>query len=224
MPQFTGSPREVTEQRNKWLREQSEAGRIPQRAVVNQVTKSLEENYTRLRDAPQALANIEKAKELIPSANMFQGSLGEQKLAVAKFFNNNLGTSINLTGVSTAEELRSRIFFNIMDNLKKMDAQPSQLQQQIMQDALGKLGTDPSALANILDAFGDVIRDKVGAYDKQVSEASGVGVNWPHRITVPARRGAAEAIREFATEAEAAAAGLAPGTRIRIGGKSGTWR
>lgn len=175
------SPRE----RDKALARVGEQGREGNRVVISQVVKGLEDNYSRLRDAPQALANLEKAKSLIPASNMFQGSLGEQKLNVAKFFNNNLGMSINLTGVASAEELRSRIFFNIMDNLKKMDAQPSQLQQQIMQDALGKLGTDPSALANILDAFGETIRDKVGAYEKQVGEAETMGIRWPHKIALP---------------------------------------
>lgn len=207
------------------IKRQGDADKIGREAVVRQVTKGLEDSYTKLREAPQALANIEKAKDLIPDAKAFQGSLGEQKLAAAKFFNNNLGMSINLSGVESAEELRSRIFFNIMDNLKKMDSQPSENQQRIMQEALGKLGTDPNALPRILDAFGDVIRDKVTAYEKQVEEAKTSGVNWPHRISIPARSASQSGgVREFATEAEAAAAGLAPGTRVKIGGKTGTWK
>lgn len=194
LPTLADAPSGLTPKgKQEWLLKEIESrkakGQQGDKIVQTQVTKSLEDNYTRLRDAPQAIANIEKAKALIPQARLFQGSLGEQKLAAAKFFNNNLGMTINLTGVNSAEELRSRLFFNIMDNLKKMDAQPSQLQQQIMQDALGKLGTDPGALPSILDAFGDVIRDKVSAYDKQVDEAKNSGINWPHRITLPPASG-----------------------------------
>lgn len=215
--------------KQEWLmneaKKQGDAEKVGRDAVVRQVTKDLGDAYTKLRDAPQAIANIERAKALIPDSKAFQGSLGEQKLAAAKFFNNNLGMSINLSGVESAEELRSRIFFNIMDNLKKMDSQPSENQQRIMQEALGKLGADPNALPRILDAFGDVIRDKVAAYDKQVEEAKTSGVNWPHRISIPQRNSPSSgAVREFATEADAAAAGLAPGTRVKIGGKTGTWK
>lgn len=153
-----------------------------------QIVKGLEENYTRLRDAPQQLENIEKAKSLIPSARSFQGPLGEQKLWAAKFFNSNTPITIDLTGVGSAEELRTRIFMNVMDNLKKMDAQPSQLQQQIMQDSLGKLGTDPDALPKVLDAYGDAIRDKVGLFQQQVDEAKSNGINWPHKINVKPRQ------------------------------------
>ena len=200
------------------MKDDAETGKATNKAII----KELAENYSRLRDAPQALGNIEKAKALInKDSRIFQGSLGEQKLAVAKFFNNNLGMNINTSGVENAEELRSRIFFNIMDNLKKMDAQPSQLQQQIMMESLGKLGTDPGALPKVLDAFGEVIREKVAGYDKQVKEAEGKNIRWPHRIDIPKGQGG---IPEFATEAEAAAANLAPGTRVKIGGKTGTWR
>lgn len=155
-----------------------------------QILKGLEENYSRLRDAPQQLQNIEQAKALIPSARKFQGPLGETKLAVQSFFNNNIpGMRMNLGSVMNAEELRTRVFMNIMDNLKKMDAQPSQLQQQIMMESLGNLGKDPDALPRVLDAFGDAIRDKVGVYQQQVEEANSIpGVRWPHKIRLPEKQ------------------------------------
>jgi hypothetical protein len=40
----------------------------------------------------------------------------------------------------------------------------------------------------------------------------------------PTSPSGAGTVREFNTEAEAAAAGLAPGTRVKIGGKTGTWK
>lgn len=137
------------------------------------------ENYDRLRNVPDALKNIEEAKLLIPSAKNFMGPAGETLLESAKFLNNRLGMQLDAKGVKSAEELRSRIFFNIMDNLKKLDAQPSQQQQQVMQDSLGKLGTDPKAMSSILDAYGDSLRRKVDLHNKEIESSERRGVQFP---------------------------------------------
>jgi hypothetical protein len=142
--------------------------------------KSTRQTYDQLKQAPVALQSIEKAKALIPSAKGFMGPGGEPLLEAAKFLNNRIGTSINTEGVKSAEELRTRIFFNIMDNLKKMDAQPSQMQQQIMMESLGKLGTDPNALPAVLDAFADVIKGKVQLHNTEVEGAISRGVKFPY--------------------------------------------
>lgn len=136
--------------------------------------------YDQLKQAPTALLNIEKAKALIPTAKGFVGTGGQTLLEAAKFLNNRLGLSIDTAGVTSAEELRSRIFFNIMDNLKKMDSQPSQQQQQIMQESLGSLGTDPNALPRVLDAFAEVIRGKIDIHNKEVGSAIARGVKFPY--------------------------------------------
>jgi hypothetical protein len=140
--------------------------------------------YDQLKQAPVALASIEQAKALIPAAKGFMGPGGETLLDAAKFLNNRVGTTINTEGVKSAEELRTRIFFNIMDNLKKMDAQPSQMQQQIMQEALGKLGTDPNALPAVLDAFASSIKGKVQLHNAEVQGAAQRGVKFPYDPTI----------------------------------------
>jgi len=142
--------------------------------------KSSRATYDQLKQAPVAIKSIEAAKALIPQAAGFMGPAGEALLGAAKFLNNRVGTNINTEGVKSAEELRTRIFFNIMDNLKKMDAQPSQMQQQIMQQALGNLGTDPNALPQVLDAFAGVMKDKVAIHNKEVSSAIARGVKFPY--------------------------------------------
>ena len=142
--------------------------------------KSTRTNYDALRSAPTALKNIEEAKALIPAAKGFMGPGGEALLEAAKFLNNRIGTSINTEGVKSAEELRSRVFVGVMENLKKMDAQPSTYQQKVMEDALGKIGTDPTALPAVLDVFGDIIRDKVGIHNREVVGAVARGVKFPY--------------------------------------------
>ena len=146
--------------------------------------KSTRATYDALKQAPVALDSIEKAKKLIPAAKGFMGPGGESLLEAAKFFNNRLGTSINTEGVKNAEELRTRMFFNVLDNLKKMDAQPSQQQQAIMQDAFGRLGTDPNAVPQILDAFADTIRGKVAIHNQEVAGAVQRGVKFPYDPTI----------------------------------------
>ena len=149
-------------------------------AAQTEFMKSSRSTYDQLKLAPQAIANIEQAKALIPSAKGFMGPGGEGMLQAAKFLNNRLGTQIDIKGIKSAEELRSRIFFNIMDNLKKMDAQPSQMQQAVMMDSLGKLGTDPNALPDVLSAYEDAIRGKVDLYNREVQGAVKRGVKFPY--------------------------------------------
>lgn len=142
--------------------------------------KSSRATYDQLKQAPVALDSIEKAKALIPQARGFMGPGGEGMLEATKFLNSRLGMNVNTAGVKSAEELRTRIFFNIMDNLKKMDAQPSEMQQKIMADALGRLGTDPNAMPEVLDAFANSIRGKVDLYNQEVSGAVQRGVKYPY--------------------------------------------
>jgi hypothetical protein len=116
---------------------------------------------------------------------------------VASFLNNRLGTNIATEGVEDATVLRSRLFTGVIENLRKLDAQPTQAQQQVLQDAIGNLGTDPNALPRVLDAFGDILREKVGAYNAEVTDAESRGVKFPYNpvIKLPeAKRPAAEQI------------------------------
>jgi hypothetical protein len=188
--------------------------------IVNTFTPASEEaqkefmrsarvNYEALRNAPVTLQNIEEAKALIPGAKGFMGPGGEPFLQAAKFLNNRLGASIDVAGIKDAEELRSRLFVGIMDNLKKMDAQPSEMQQRVMMDALGKLGTDPNALPAVLDAYAGVIRGKVDIHNQEVQGAATRGVKFPYDpvIKLPDLQkpgGSAAAPQSFPTPSRAA--------------------
>ena len=136
---------------------------------------------TALRNSKGAIDNINKAITLIPSSAQFMGPGGEPLLNATSFLNNRLGLSINTKGVTDATELRSRMFNNIIDTLKKLDSTPTQKQQDTLQEALGTLGTDPNALPNVLRAFQDVIRGKVEDYNADVTEAEKRGVKFPYK-------------------------------------------
>jgi hypothetical protein len=111
----------VSEQQQKLdLQNQAAGTGEAQKLGVQNIMKTAEQ----LQNSSATLSNIEHAKELIPKASSYAGSLGGTKLAMTKFFNNNLGMNINVEGVKSAEELRSSLFLQIMDNLKKMDAAP----------------------------------------------------------------------------------------------------
>lgn len=142
--------------------------------------KGLRSRYDQLQSAPATLDNIEKAKALVPKAGTFVGSGAQAKLAAAKFLNNNLGTSISIEGVKSAEELQSRLFMGIMENLKKVDSQPSESQQAALQKGIGEIGTDPQALPRVLDVFGDIIRQKVDIHNKEAKGAMERGVKFPY--------------------------------------------
>jgi len=167
--------------------------------------KETRDTYGRLKDAPSVLDNIEKAKGLVKGAKGFMGPGGESLQQAASFLNNRLGTKIDTKGVSDAAELRSRLFFGIMDNLKKLDSQPTAQQQDALQAALGSLGTDPNALPRVLDAFGDTVRNRVERHNQEVTGAETRGVKFPYdpKITLPERAAAvaATAIPPAAIEA-----------------------
>jgi hypothetical protein len=137
--------------------------------------------YNTLKNAPAMLGNMEEAKKLIPSAKSFMGPGGEPLLNAASFLNNRLGTGINVQGITDATELRSRLFNGVIENLRKLDAQPTQAQQQVLQEAVGSLGTDPNALPRVLDAFGGIVKDKVNLYNAEVTDAESRGVKFPYK-------------------------------------------
>ena len=152
--------------------------------VQAELMKELRVTFNALKNAQPTLDNIEAAKALVPTAKGFMGVGGEPLLAAASFLNNRLGTKIDTQGVTDANVLRSRLFFGILDNLKKLDSQPSQSQQAAMQEALGSLGTDPNALGRVLDAFGDSIRTKVDSFNTEVSDAETRGIKFPYSATI----------------------------------------
>lgn len=146
-----------------------------------------------LRNAPDTLKNIDAAKKLIPTASTFMGKGGEPLMAAASFLNNRLGMSISTQGVTDATVLRTRLFEGILDNLKKLDSQPSQEQQRVLAEALGNLGTDPTALGQILDRIGETVRARVDRYNVDVDEAERRGVKFPFKPQIKLPSSAAPA-------------------------------
>lgn len=191
--------------------------------------KDISNTRKELRTTTVVLDNIEKAKELIPEASNFMGAGGDAYLTAAKFLNNRFGSNIDVQGVKSAEELRSRLFMGVLDNLKKLDSQPTQQQQQALQEAFGRLETDPNALPQVLDVIGDALRTKVDLYNKDVTDAEARGVKFPFKpqIDLPPQK----IIRENSfPNADAAGQilkqrGAKPGDRVRvnIGGQTGTF-
>ena len=155
-----------------------------------QYIQDIAKERTVLRTAPDTIKNIEAAIKLIPTASTFMGKGGEPLLAAASFLNNRLGLSINTQGVTDATVLRTRLFEGILDNLKKLDSQPSQEQQRVLSEALGNLGTDPAALEQILNRIGETVADRVDRYNTDVNESEARGIKFPFKpqITLPQRQ------------------------------------
>ena len=153
--------------------------------VQGQMGETLVKNFETLQNIPTALKTLDRAAELAPQS--FAGSFGEQKLEIAKFFNNNLGISINTEKVKNTEELRSALFINVMENLKKLDASPSQEQQRVLQQSMGSIATDPQALPRVINTYKQILIDKAESHNKKVEQAiSGPAkMEFPFDIRVP---------------------------------------
>jgi hypothetical protein len=169
--------------------------------ALKQYMKAASDTHTSLKQAPSVLQNIEDAKRLVAGAKGFMGTGGETMLNITKFLNNRLGTDINTEGVKSAEELNSRLFMGILDNLKKLDSQPSQSQQAAMKEALGNLGTDPNAMNNVLDVFGDILRNKVEIYNQEVTDAEARGVKFPYNPVIKLKERTPANTGDIATDA-----------------------
>lgn len=171
--------------------------------AMKEYMKDVSDQRKMYSSAPAVLENIEKAKALIPAAKGFMGTGGEGMLEAAKFLNNRFGMAIDPKGIKSAEELRSRLFMGVMDNLKKMDSQPTQAQQAALQEAVGKLGSDPNALPQILDIMADALRTKIDLYNADVTEAEKRGVKFPYKpqIDLPPKPSTAGAGRGAASGA-----------------------
>lgn len=149
--------------------------------------KKQADNYEKLRDVPATLANMDRAKQLaLTQARDFMGPFGESKLAITKFIRSNIPgmENLNTAGVTNAEQLQSTLFNQVMDNLKKMDASPSQYQQQVMQEAFGTLRTDPQSVPKIIDVFADILRNRVAIHNQTVKSAEERGTVFPYNINV----------------------------------------
>lgn len=143
------------------------------------------QNFETLQNIPSAIKTLDRAAELAPKS--FAGSFGEQKLELVKFFNNNLGTNINPTKVANTEELRSALFTNVMENLKKLDASPSQEQQRVLQQSMGSIATDPNALPKVINTYKQILIDKAEQHNKKVEQAEKgpAKMEFPFDIRVP---------------------------------------
>lgn len=155
-----------------------------------EMASALVKNFDMLKDIPTQIETLSRVKELAPTS--FAGSLATQKLDAAKFLNNNLGLNIAKNKIVNTEELNTVLFTNIMDNLKKMDAQPSQMQQIEMKKGLGNIGTDPDALPKVIDVYTRVLEGKAREHNRRVKEtASGPsGTKFAYDITIPLRSNA----------------------------------
>ena len=147
--------------------------------------QDLVKEFSLLKSIPSQIQNLDKVEKLAVSP-AYLGSGAEAKLAITKFFNNNLGTNINADKVSNTEEMRSALFQSTMENLKKVDAQPSQMQQQIMQQAFGTIGTDPQAIPKIVTVYKDILISKANEHNARVkqSEEGPAKMKYAYDITV----------------------------------------
>lgn len=153
--------------------------------VQSKMGEGLVEQYSTLKNIPIEIANLNKAATLAPKS--FAGTFAQQKTDAAKFFNNNFGTKIAVDKINNTEELGSRLFQSTMENLKKMDASPSQYQQKVMQQAFGTITTDPTSLPKIIEIQKEALTSKAKQHNLQVqqSQQGPAQLQFPYSITIP---------------------------------------
>lgn len=173
-----------------------------------EAVKELRDTYKQLKTAPVDIANLRKAAELATSeGRKYMGTGGQAFLSAAKFLKNRLNVEIDPKAISDAEVARSALFQNVLNNLRKLDAQPSQQQQQIMQEALGSLDTDPDALPRVVQIYEDVIRGRVEQHNREVQQVKEKGITMPYDLAIKLPERAATPEQKPAPGAAAPAGG-----------------
>lgn len=173
-----------------------------------EAVKELRDTYKQLKTAPVDIANLRKAAELATSeGRKYMGTGGQAFLSAAKFLKNRLNVEIDPKAISDAEVARSALFQNVLNNLRKLDAQPSQQQQQIMQEALGSLDTDPDALPRVVQIYEDVIRGRVEQHNREVQQVKEKGITMPYDLAIKLPERAATPEQKPAPGAAAPASG-----------------
>jgi hypothetical protein len=153
-----------------------------QEKIYENSAVGLMKEFDNLKGIPSQVKQLDRVAQLAPKS--FAGSAANAKLEGAKFLNNNLGLNIAPEKIVATEELRTVLFTNIMDNLKKMDASPSQEQQRVMQASLGNIGTDPTALPAVVNVYKQILLDKAEEHNRRVGQTVEKGFKYPYDITV----------------------------------------
>lgn len=171
--------------------------------VQGKMGESLVGEFDTLKSIPAQIAQLDKVASLAPKS--FAGNMGQQKLEAAKFLNNTLGLNVATDKIQNTEQLNTVLFTNIMENLKKMDASPSQMQQAEMQKGLGSIATDPTALPKVVNIYKEILLDKAKEHNRRVNESmSGPAkARYAYDITIPipgGKSGAGTDVRSQADE------------------------
>jgi hypothetical protein len=162
--------------------------------IQKEVATTLIKDFDTLKNVPATLANMDKMVQLSKQP-IFAGVGGESKLQFVKLLNNNLGTNISPEAVKNTEEFRSASYMGIMDNLKKTDSNPTVTQQNALKEAIGSLGTDPSAIPRVVGVMRDVLQNKAKQHNDLVEQTVKKGIEYPYDIriqlpqTAPAQTG-----------------------------------
>ena len=163
--------------------------------IQEEAVKNLTKTYDQLKTAKVDIQNLRNAATLARTeARKYMGTGGQAFLSAAKFLKNRLGVDVDTKAIVNAEAARTTLFQNVLNNLRKLDAQPSQQQQMIMQEALGSLDTDPDALEAVVQVYEDVIRGRVEQHNAEVAQVKenkiplpyDLAIKIPEKLTKPA--------------------------------------
>jgi hypothetical protein len=152
--------------------------------IQKEAASGLMKNFETLQNIPSTLQNMDKMVKLSQQP-IYAGVGGETKLQIAKLLNNNFGTNLGQKEIGNTEEFKSAAYQGILENLKKTDSNPTMAQQNALKDAIGSLGTDPSALPRVVNVMRDVLINKAEQHNKLVQQTMQNGVQYPYSIEVP---------------------------------------
>lgn len=152
--------------------------------IQKEAATGLMKNFETLQNIPSTLKNMDKMVALSKQP-IYGGVGGESKLQIAKLLNNNFGTNIGEKEIANTEEFKAAAYMGIMDNLKKTDSNPTLAQQNALKEAIGSLGTDPSAIPRVVNVMRDVLINKAQQHNTLVQQTMQNGVQYPYSIEIP---------------------------------------
>lgn len=155
-----------------------DVSQMHQQLAQSQLDK-LHAEYTTLTGAPEQYQAFIEAKKALAAAGPFQGGLAEQKIKAVNIWNNNLGALLGVKikpeDLANASTARAALFIPIKSSLKKLDQNPTERQQQALQESIGSLSQDPGAMKKIIELNMELIQQGVERHNTRVGQVSQKG-------------------------------------------------
>ena len=135
------------------------------------------------RTAESALHTIQESRKAI-AGGAFLGSGADAKTDITKAAKSLFGIDIDSTKLSNSEYLRTTLGQGLLDNAKKLGANPTAEDSKRIDAIVGTISKDPTALSKALDFQEEMAIRAINKHNENVTDAERRGLSTPFNLTI----------------------------------------